>query len=226
MAEIARAGKILAFDTSAAVCSVALQNGDDIQYRHEYAPMQQTKLILPLIQSLLDSMSLALTDLDAVAYGYGPGSFTGIRIASSVAQGIAYAANLPVIQVSSLAVLAQTAFFEQNWCKLLVVTDARMGEVYYGAYEIGQNELAKGLIADSLAKPNEMRITVDVKDSYGVGDGWNVYPEELMKNLHGSPIAVQSTQQPSAKAVLALAQEKLKKGEVIAAIDAMPVYLR
>jgi len=223
--QIVRAGRILAFDTSAEACSVALQNGDEIKLVHEIAPMQQAKRILPLIQSLLDAMSLTLADLDAVAYGCGPGSFTGIRIASSVAQGIAYAGNLPVIQVSSLAILAQSAFFEQNWRKLIIVTDARMGEVYYGAYEIGAEGLAAELIKDSLAKPEDVSVE-GLRDAYGVGDAWRVYPDELMKSLGFKPIAVQAAQQPSAKAVLALAQEKYKRGEVVAAFDAIPVYLR
>lgn len=226
MAEIVRAGKILAFDTSAAVCSVALQIGNEISFVHQHAPMQQAKLILPQIQSLLDAASLSIAELDAVAYGCGPGSFTGLRIASSIAQGLAYAAKLPVIPVSSLAVLAQTVFFEQNWRKLVVITDARMGEVYYGAYQIGAHDLAEALIADSVAKPDRVSIGLSLEGYYGVGDGFNVYPDELMKSLQFSPVAVQTMPEPSAKALLALAQQQFKRGEVVTVFDAVPVYLR
>ena len=126
--------KMLAFDTSAGACSVALLNNESVEISHIVAPMQQAKLLLPHIQNLLNQAGLALKDLDAIAYGQGPGSFTGIRIAASVAQGLGYASGLPIVPVSSLAILAQTAFLEEKWDKCLVAVDARTEQVYWAHY--------------------------------------------------------------------------------------------
>src|SRR5690349_9145853 len=134
---------ILAFDTSTSACTVALQNGDFVSVRHQLAPKQQAQLILPMINELLSSTSLTANELDAIAYGCGPGSFTGIRIASSVAQGIGFAINKPIIPVSSLAALAQTAFLEQQWTRLLVAVDARMGKIYWANYVINPSGIAE-----------------------------------------------------------------------------------
>lgn len=129
---------ILAFDTSASACSIALQKGEEIHCLHEVAPMQQAKLILPMIESLLVKTSLTLDELDFIAYGRGPGSFTGIRIANTVAQGLAFAAKKPLVAVSSLAILAETICMKQGCRRVRVSVDARMGQVYTAEYEIGQ----------------------------------------------------------------------------------------
>jgi tRNA threonylcarbamoyladenosine biosynthesis protein TsaB len=128
---------ILAFDTSASACSIALQKGEEIHCLHKIAPMQQAKLILPMIESLLAKTSLTLDDLDFIAYGRGPGSFTGIRIANTVAQGLAFAAKKPLVAISSLAILAETVCMKQKCRQARVVVDARMGQVYWADYEIG-----------------------------------------------------------------------------------------
>src|SRR5579871_1229278 len=107
--------KILAFDTSSQVCSVALLNGETITSSYQIAPMQQAKLILPMIQKIIKAANITLDELDAIAYGCGPGSFTGMRVANSVAQGLGFAKHLPLIRISSLAILAQSALEEQKW---------------------------------------------------------------------------------------------------------------
>ncbi len=220
--------KILAFDTSTSACSVALQNGDLVSIRHQIAPMQQAHLILPMIYELLSSCSLAPNELDAIAYGCGPGSFTGIRIASSVAQGIGFAIQKPIIPVSSLATLAQTAFLEQQWTKLLVAMDARMGKMYWASYVINPSGLAE-LIGDELTvNPAEgLAMTAPNHDEplYGIGNGWEIHKETLVKRLGFRPKAILATQLPQAKALLQLAQVKFEQGEWVAASQAIPVYL-
>src|SRR5690606_29845388 len=104
--------KLLAIDTSAQACSIALQIDDEVKVWHEVVPMQQAQLILPRINQLLQESNLSLNQLDAVAFGCGPGSFTGVRIATSLAQGLGYALNIPLIPISSLAGLAQAAYAE------------------------------------------------------------------------------------------------------------------
>src|SRR3990167_9676512 len=108
---------ILAFDTAFSYCTIGLLHDKKFDVIDQLAPMQQSNLILPLIDNLLKSHSLALSALDAVCYGCGPGSFTGVRIAESVAKGIGYAINKPVLPVSSLALLAQSAWIDKGWDK-------------------------------------------------------------------------------------------------------------
>ena len=126
--------KLLAFDTSSTTCSVALLLNDEIIEKNQTALMQQAQLIFPMIDTLLKSKNLKINQLDGIAFGCGPGSFTGVRIATSVAQGLAYAAKLPLIPVSSLAALAQAAYEDLRWEKLVVAVDARIQEIYWGAF--------------------------------------------------------------------------------------------
>ena len=208
---------ILAFDTSAASCSVAIQKGKETGYLHQHAPMQQAKLILPMIQGLLAEFSLTLDDLDAIAFGCGPGSFTGIRIASSVAQGLAFAAQKPVISISSLALLAQSAYLEHQCLKMHVAVDARMDQVYFASYEVHEDGLVKLRGNEQLCYPAEVSLTeTDVWS--GVGDGFDKF---IVK-----PHFVYQTQAHLARAMLPLATKKFEESQWIEAADALPLYLR
>ena len=122
--------KILALDTSTEACSAALLIDTEIHQRYEVAPREHGALILPMIETLLSEAGCAPTQLDALAFGRGPGAFVGVRIATGVAQGIAFAADLPVIPVSSLAAMAQSVEHGNVYSAI----DARMNEVYWGAY--------------------------------------------------------------------------------------------
>lgn len=230
---------ILAFETSSFACSVALQNGDHVELRHEVVPMQQAQRILSTIKEVLDVCSLTVNDLDAVAYGNGPGSFTGIRIANTVAQGLGFAANLPLIQISSLAALAQTAFIEQQKTHLLVSLDARMDQVYWAQYQIDQSDsgsrasarddgLAELIGKERLCVPGEVKIEKIAVDTkwFAVGDGWEKYGTELIESLGFQPEMLTSPLFPTAEAVLQLAIPKLNKKEWVEASAAIPAYLR
>lgn len=225
MAQINRPLRMLAFDTSTTACSVALLNDTQVKTAHVVAPMQQAKLILPLIHDLLAEQDLALTDLDAIAYGRGPGSFTGVRIAASVAQGLGYATSLPLIAVSSLAILAQTAFLERQWEQCLVAVDARTQQIYWGRYAINGSGHMELEGAEQLTSPNEVKIPNNTK-WYGIGDGWENYKETWDNRLEGQPLTLGAELLPSAKALLTLAEVKFNQGEVIAPFEAIPVYLR
>lgn len=219
---------MLAFETSSFACSVALQNGDHIELRHEIIPMQQAQRILSMIKEVLEACSLTVNDLDAIAYGNGPGSFTGIRIANTVAQGLGFAANLPIIPISSLAALAQAAFFEQQQTHLLVSLDARMDQVYWARYQVDQNSLAELVGKERLCAPGEVKIekaSMDIK-WFAVGDGWEKYRAELIESIGFQPEILTSPLFPTAEAVLRLAKPKFNKGECVTAATAMPAYLR
>ncbi len=217
--------KILAFDTSSRACSVALQYNDEIKLLHDVVPMQQAKLILPMIQQLLDAFSLTLNQLDAIAYGCGPGSFTGMRIGNSVAQGIGLAANLPILRISSLAAIAQAAFMERQWKTLLVALDARMEQVYWARYEVNAAGLAELADKEVLCVPEAVPVPPS-HTWYGVGDGWEKYEDKITTRL-GFPLqAIHSAQLPTANALLALAKVKWEQGSWVRAAEAVPTYLR
>lgn len=226
--------RILAFDTSSEACSAALWDSsstmnDQIKTRHQIAPMQQARLILPMIQALLSSSSLQLNKLDAIAYGCGPGSFTGMRIASSVVQGIGVAEGLPILQISSLAAMAQAAFMKHQWDKLLVAVDARMEQIYWAIYEVNQAGLVELIGAEQVLKPDELFQSNHELSSgkwYGIGDGWKKYEEKLVKQLGFSPCNIDYTALPEASAMLGLAKKQLDDGNQVAISQALPVYLR
>ena len=142
--------KILALDTATEACSAALLSGDGSVYeRHDIAPRRHAELILPMVDGILTEAGLGLNDLDAIAFGRGPGAFTGVRIAAGVTQGLALGAGLPVIPVSSLAALAQPALGKA--AIVLPAIDARMGEVYWAAYESDQDGLVTALAGEQVA---------------------------------------------------------------------------
>ena len=220
---------LLAFDTSTSACSVALVQEDTLLSSHKIAPMQQAGLILPTIQQLLDEANLALSDLHAIAFGCGPGSYTGIRIASSVAQGISFAYSIPIIQISSLAATAQAAYDELQWPKLMLPWMRAWSK------SIGlAMRLIKGLVrligqekACSPADVNVLKIKADCSDWYGVGDGWEQYKEPLLQTLGFQPRGIEPRQSATAKAVAKLAIAELQDGKIgVSASQVSPVYLR
>lgn len=217
--------KILAFDTSSIACSVALQHGEKIIALHKIAPMQQTRLLLPMINELLTAHSLKLSSLDAIAYGAGPGSFTGMRITSAVAQGLAYASNKPIIAISSLAAAAQAAYQNQRWTNVWVVVDARMEQVYSAHYRLNNQHHMELVGEEKLMLPDKIN-TIDSAEWYGIGDGWDNYYSRLVSALPIKPLAVDPSQLPTAKAILPLAKIKLEQGKWRDAFNAHPVYLR
>ncbi|MDM8563559.1 tRNA (adenosine(37)-N6)-threonylcarbamoyltransferase complex dimerization subunit type 1 TsaB, partial [Candidatus Marithioploca araucensis] len=135
--------KLLAFDASSPACSCALYLDGEITERYEIAPRQHAALILPMADELLTEAGLKPIELEGIAFGRGPGSFTGLRIASGVAQGIAFAADIPVAPISSLATLAQAAYIENGAQKVLAAIDARMSEVYWGMYVIDKQGIMR-----------------------------------------------------------------------------------
>jgi tRNA threonylcarbamoyladenosine biosynthesis protein TsaB len=212
--------KILAIDTSFAACSIALQIEDKISVIHNALPLQQAQFILPLLEKLLAKHNIALNQLNAIAFGCGPGSFTGVRIAASVAQGLAYAMQLPVIPISSLAALAQAAYEKLKWKKLLVGMDARMQEVYWGAYAVDEQGRVSLVNREIVCTPEQ--VIIPNGDWYGVGNAWEVYPSQMTYQ----PLDVTAASLTAASAILTLAEVKYVKKEWVTAKEALPVYLR
>lgn len=212
--------KLLAFDTSSTACSVALSIDGKITLSHEIAPMQQAKMILPLIDQLLKTENIEMNQLDAIAFGCGPGSFTGVRIAVSVAQGLAYAVQKPLISISSLAATAQAAYQDLGWTQLLVALDARMNETYWASYEVQENGLVKLIGKEQISRPEEIMLPDSTWS--GIGSAWSAYPSRI----HAKPALIDSSRVPVASAMLLLAEAQFQSGETVSPTEAIPVYLR
>lgn len=215
--------KILALDTATEACSAALLSGDDVYERHEIAPRRHAELILPMVDAVLAQAGLGLDDLDAIAFGRGPGAFTGVRIAAGVTQGLALGAGLPVIPISSLAGLAQPALGKA--AVVLPAIDARMGEVYWAAYESGQGGLVTALAGEQVASPDAVRVP-STGQIFGIGSGWGTYRERLERILEGQIGGIDPDRFPLAKDMLPLAVREYSSGRCVSAEQALPVYLR
>lgn len=211
--------KILAIETSSTACSVALLIDDQLSELHEIMPMQQAQHILPMLKKLLLANNIALNQLDAIAFGCGPGSFTGIRIAASVAQGLGYACKLPIISISSLAALAEAAYRDLQWERLIVAIDARIQEVYWGHYVANSDGLITLIGHESVSRPEDVMVS---GSPYGVGNAWEIYANQIPYK----PLEVDSSRLPTASAIARLAKEKYLKNEFLDPAMALPSYLR
>ena len=212
--------KLLALDTSTEYLSLALSLDGKTFTRDLHAGQTHSQLILPLLGELLDEAEITLADLDGIAFGAGPGSFTGLRIGCGVAQGLAFGANLPVVGVSTLLALAQANGSE----KVMVCLDARMGEIYHAAY-IKNNERWDEVSAVGLSKPDAMpSLTGD--GWVGVGNGWQSYAQQL-ETCYGSQIRqVIPDVHPQAVAIAELANPLFEAGLGLPAAKAAPIYIR
>jgi tRNA threonylcarbamoyladenosine biosynthesis protein TsaB len=215
--------KILAIDTSTDACSAALLSGNKNLHRFVVAAKQHTKLILPMIHDLLTEAQLDLNQLDTIAFGCGPGSFTGVRLAASVTQGLAFVANIPVVKISSLRTLAQEVFVELGKEKILVAQDARMQEIYWGEYQIESAGIMQPTIPDQLLAPKQVKAVSD-KSFTGVGNGWKNYNDILIKRCN-IPL-IESKIYPQAQYMAQLAAADFIKGLTVSTQEAQPIYLR
>lgn len=215
--------KLLAIDTSTESCSAALYCDGDFRQRSELAPRRHAELILPMVDKLLAEGQTSLNKLDALAFGRGPGSFTGVRIAAAVIQGLACAADLPVVAVSSLAVLAQGAI---NVAPVLMgAFDARMGEIYWGLYQVTEGKIVLPLNTEQVTKPETVKIPADIR-CFGLGSGWDRYADVLRLNLGESLTGFDGNRFPLAVDMLPLALRDFEAGLAVCAEHALPVYLR
>jgi tRNA threonylcarbamoyladenosine biosynthesis protein TsaB len=216
---------LLAIETATEACSVALLLGDRLYERHTLAPRRHAAEILPMIEALLAEAQTAVTGLDCLAFGRGPGSFTSIRIGVGVVQGIAFAADLPVVPVSSLMTLAQGAFRETGMLHVLAAFDARMAEVYWCAYEIDGTGLAEPLRAECVSAPAAVAVP-SAQSWLGAGSGWKAHGEVLDRCLGGTIVRRLPDLYPRARDLALLGARGHRRGEAVSAEMAQPVYLR
>lgn len=218
--------RILAIDTATEACSVALWNNGEKHALFEICPREHTQRILPMVQQILAESGVSLNQLDALAFGRGPGSFTGVRIGIGIAQGLAMGADLPIIGVSTLATMAQGAFRQMGATQVLAAIDARMGEVYWGQYQrqndgvwVGEN--TEAVFTPERAQQNVMALAGEWAS---VGTGWGTYPDMAA----ATPITLVDGQitLPQAEDMLPLALVDFALGKMTAVENAQPTYLR
>ena len=230
--------KLLAVETSTRACSAALYIDGAIKECFELTSNEHTKLILPMIDSLMSDAGLKPQQLDALAFGCGPGSFTGVRIATGVIQGIAFGADLPVVPVSTLAAIAQD-FFDKNNIKpqderfkaeiatfnvVFTAMDARMGEIFWGVYQRDERGFTELIGKESVTPATDVEFP-DMCGA-GAGSGWGVYKQELMTRLAGRVNYCEIDLLPRAAAIARLGARGFEQGLAVAVEQAMPVYLR
>jgi tRNA threonylcarbamoyladenosine biosynthesis protein TsaB len=214
--------QILALDTSTEFLSLALSLNGQVFSRDIHAGQSHSTQILPVLRELLDEAKVSLSDLDGIAFGAGPGSFTGLRIACGVAQGLAFGSNLPVVEVSTLEALAQ----QSGEQKVITCLDARMGEVYYAAYEKNA-DVWEAVHEPALYQPDAVPV-LQGNDWVGIGTGWTAYPEALQnayaQQLKQAPLT--DNVHPTAVAIAALALPLFAAGQSKAAHEVAPIYIR
>lgn len=227
---------LLALDTSTEACSVALLYNGEKTYLNELAQRTHAKRILPMVDKILTDFGLKLNQLDALAFGRGPGSFTGVRVGAAIAQGLALGADLPVIPISNLTAMAQAAFELYQAENVAAAIDARMNEVYFSQLvrekkctDFGQFFVWKNLIPEQVCSPekalvqlaNSTALNIATSTALRVGTGWNAYAQFATKGLTGSDIEL-----PDARYMLELARVEWLQQKTISALEIEPIYLR
>ena len=219
--------KLLALDTSSLACSVAIRVAGTVYERHEEQPREHTRLLMPMIRSLLEESAVELAELDAIVLGNGPGSFIGMRIAASVAQGLAFGAALEIAPVSSLAAVAVRVFEEPDVREAVVAQDAHMNEVYLGLFERGEGGLPSPLLAERL---QGIDVIPDLepetaKGRVAAGFGWQRYPDLLTMNRDRVE-RVAAVPHPRARDLLGLGEYAVRAGKTVLPQDVVPAYVR
>ena len=222
--------KILALDTATENCSAALWVDGSLLQREVEVPRGHAELILTMIDELLAQSATPLAGLDAIAFGRGPGSFTGVRLAASVTQGLAFGADLPVVPISDLQAVAQRSLsYITNDAvhHFLVCNDARMHEVYWACFEQGPEGLMTPAGIERVSKPADVHLPSEWAGTLvsAAGRGFAAYTE-LRERLLPTLTDINVNLLPGAGEIAALAVVEVRGGRVLPAEEAVPVYLR
>jgi tRNA threonylcarbamoyladenosine biosynthesis protein TsaB len=218
--------KILALDTATENCSVALLHDGTITTRSEISPRGHASKVLPMVDEVLQEAGLTLADLDALAFGRGPGSFTGVRIGTGIAQGLAFGADIPLIGISTLEAMAQAMYRKHSVSNAVCAIDARMSEVYWARYQRQENGAWLAVDEECVIPPRELceNTQADEQTWTQAGTGWDAYQEELS----GLALTLEKSDVlfPEAEDMVVLAEQAYAEGKAVSAEEAGPVYLR
>tara|TARA_Y100000034_G_scaffold97732_1_gene119456 strand:- start:744 stop:1460 length:717 start_codon:yes stop_codon:yes gene_type:complete len=224
---------ILAIDTATEACSVALQYNDTVTTRFEICPQQHSQRLLPMVDEVLKEVQVDLRDIDLLAFGRGPGSFTGVRIATGMIQGLALGTGLKVAGVSTLEAMAYEVSIktEDKNALIAVASDARMDEVYFAVYSQSPDGLERR-IEEQVCAPEvaveQLKVLRDNSNTVFLmaGTGWSAYEKlDQWKSEAGGEALLEVTL-PNAQYMLELALNAYKKGEISDAVNVEPIYLR
>lgn len=217
--------RLLAVDTATEACSVALWQDGQVLERFEVAGRRHTERLLPSLHALLGEAGVAMAQIDGFVCGVGPGSFAGVRIGVGLVKGLALALDRPVVPVSSLAMLAQAAV-ATGAERILASIDARMDEVYFGAYARDAEGLAAALQPERVLPPGQLGLLVPTGPWVAVGTGWGRHGRLMEQALGAVPASVDGGALPRAATALQLALPRFLRGDVQAADALSPAYLR
>ncbi|MGA8863536.1 MAG: tRNA (adenosine(37)-N6)-threonylcarbamoyltransferase complex dimerization subunit type 1 TsaB [Gallionella sp.] len=212
--------RILALDTSTEYCSVALWDDGRVVERCELAVQKHSEMLIDMLDKVLIQAGVKLAQLDGIAFGKGPGSFTGVRIACGATQGLAFGAGLPVAGVCTLEALAEAS----GKPRVIAALDARMGEIYHAAYEKRGNAWT-AVSEPCLCKPEDAP-PVPGSDWFGIGSGFAMYGEALAARYAGQLSGMDGNAVPQAAAIAALGASQFSAGHGVDAALALPLYLR
>ncbi len=219
---------IIAIESSTERCSVALESAGQQQQLISERPRQHAEQILPMIDALLAEAQLSRQQIDQVAFGQGPGSFTGVRVACSVAQGIGYGLDIPVLPISSLAALAQSAATcSDDYERVIAAQDARLGEIYVGSFEFERSTLL-AIGKEKVLPPQTLGEHFDLTGNHWIaaGSAWQAYRQELQTVVETSVGQLLRACRADALAILTLASGPAYADCAVSADQAQPVYLR
>lgn len=217
--------RILAVETASTACSCALLIDEEVAESYQDAPRRHAELLLEMVRTRLATAGIGLRDLDALAFGRGPGAFTGVRIAAAVVQGLALGADLGVVPVSTLHALAAGAAGDSASGRVLAAMDARMGEVYAGAFGVDDSGHLAALSDEQVCAPGELRLPAG-EGWLGVGNGFSAHAEELQTLLGWRLAGTLPERLPRAADVARLALPAVHARALLAPEQAVPVYLR
>ena len=220
--------KFVCFDTATDALACALWADGELLEHHETAPRQHADRVLSVVDRLLAEAGVARFDLDAIGFGRGPGSFTGLRIAAGIAQGLAFALDVPAVPVSTLAVIAQGALRENGSRQVLALLDARLGEVYAGAMRAdARTGIMRAIRDERLCRPEDLGEGLGAEGEWTAsGPGWTVCPDALPPGLGARLERIEPDRLPRARDLAFLVRAGWKEGLPVAAERALPVYLR
>jgi tRNA threonylcarbamoyladenosine biosynthesis protein TsaB len=212
---------LLALDTATEACSVALLHEGRVLSRYEVIPRLHAQRVLPMVRELLAEAGIALSALDVIAFGRGPGAFTGVRIAVGVVQGLAFALERPVLPISNLAVMAQRANREHGAAQVASAIDARMDELYWGCYRLDAGEMRLTGV-EAVLPPERAELPRGAAGEwFGAGTGW-AFAARIPVTVAASDAGLL----PHAEDLLTLARGAWARGEALPVEQAQPVYLR
>lgn len=217
---------ILAIETSTDACSIALLAGTDLLHDHRIAAQQHGTLVLPMIDALMAEASLTPKQLDGIAFGRGPGSFTGVRIGVALTQGIALGADVGVVGISTMHSVAQGVHRMHKDSSVAVSLDARMDEVYYACYQLGDDARMEAISDEHLCPPTKVPSPNESLDVVWAGSGAERYAQILQSQFSVAAQKIRKDAWPHAQDLIELAKPAVSSAALVPAEEAMPVYLR